>query len=90
MHVPDVVCRSRPGVKTRIARLAAPGTHPGYSHDVILCPSPAGTSRTVAMTDRAEQEFFTPGNSADKDTCIVPHMASPPEDIVTQPAMKRP
>jgi hypothetical protein len=42
------------------------------------------------MTDRAEQEFFTPGNSADKDTCIVPNMASPLEDIVTQPAMKHP
>ena len=58
MHVLNIVQGSRPGVEAGVARLAAPGTHPGDSHEVIFCAAPAGTASTIAMTDRAEQAAY--------------------------------
>ena len=55
MHVLNVVQGSRPGVEAGVTRLAPPGTHAGDSHEVVFCAAPAGTARTIAMTDGTQQ-----------------------------------
>lgn len=61
VHVPKISDGSRPGVKARIAGSAAPGAQLGRSYQEVLGASSAGTAGTVAMTERAQQIFFSPG-----------------------------
>jgi hypothetical protein len=88
MHVPDVVKGGRPRVEAGGARLAPPGTHPGDSHKVIFCAAPAGTARTIAMTERAEQAALPLANLRLRIRTSLPH-GKPRGRPVPQVAMNR-
>lgn len=54
VHVPDEAGRCGPRIKTRIADLAAPGTHTRDPHEVVLHAAPPGSPGAVAMAGRTK------------------------------------
>jgi hypothetical protein len=67
MRVPDVRRGNGPGIESRIATPAAPGAQQGHPDQIVFHTLPPGTTRTVAMTDGAQQFYFSTG-TCEKDT----------------------
>src|SRR6202022_1673223 len=70
----SAVCESEihngnsPGIKSRIATPATPRPQQSGADDIVLHTPPAGTTGTVAMTDRQRHFFFSPETPFKRDT----------------------
>jgi hypothetical protein len=67
MRVSDVRHGNGPGIESRIATPATPGAQQRRPDQIVFHALPPGTTRTVAMTDGAQQLYISTG-SFKKDT----------------------